>query len=143
MDAAASGKRGRYDAIIATPPQTPGSFPFGPRYGGLDGTQHLFAVIDGAQAYLSPKRGRLWLLVISLANPKAVFMRLKERFQNVTIVHQTDRPFSSDEYETIEPGLFGYLDKLRANGLADFQDLEGTRYMFHNFFICASGVKKP
>jgi D-alanine-D-alanine ligase len=140
---AASGKRERYDAIIATPPQTPGSFPFGPRYGGPDGTQHLFAVIDGAQAYLSPKRGRLWLLVISLANPKAVFMRLKERFQNVTIVHQTDRPFSPDEYESIEPGLFGYLDKLRANGLADFQDLEDARYMFHNFFICASGVKKP
>jgi D-alanine-D-alanine ligase len=142
-EAATSGKREQYDAIIATPPQTPGSFPFGPRYGGPDGTKHLFAVIDGAQAFLAPQRGRLWLLAGSLANPKAVFMRMKERFKDVTIVHQTERPFSSDEYESIEKGLFEYLVDLRADGLADFQDLGGTRHVFHNFFIRASRAKKP
>lgn len=141
--ATAPGKRERFDAIIATPPQTPGSFPFGPRYGGPDGTKHLFAVIDGAPAYLSPKRGRLWLIAISLANPKAIIMRLKERFKEVTIVHQSERCFSSDEYESIEKGLFDYLDKLRAEGLADFQDRGGSRYIFHNFIIRASRVKKP
>ena len=138
----APGKKEQYDAIIATPPQTPGPFPFGPRYGGPDGTQHLFAVIDGAQDFLVPERGRLWLLAISLADMKAVFVRLHECFHDVTIVHQSERPFSSEEYELIEKGLFEYLADLRAHGLADFQDVGGTRHFFHNFFIRASGVKK-
>jgi D-alanine-D-alanine ligase len=141
--ATAPGKRERFDAIIATPPQTPGAFPFGPRYGGPDGTKHLFAVIDGAQEYLSPKQGRLWLIAISLANPKAVLLLLQERFKDVSIVHQTERPFSPEEYESVEPGLFDYLHKLRADGLADFQDMGDTRHIFHNFFIRASGVKEP
>jgi D-alanine-D-alanine ligase-like ATP-grasp enzyme len=137
----ALGKKERYDAIIATPPQTPGSFPFGPRYGGPDGTQHLFAVIDGAQAFLSPQRGRLWLLAISLANPKAVFERLKMRFKVVTLVRQTGRFFSADEYESIEEGLFRYLIQLRSHGAAEFQDMGDAQYMFYNFFIRASGPK--
>jgi len=134
-------KKERYEAIIATPPQTPGSFPFGPRYGGPDGTQHLFAVIDGAQAFLSPQRGRLWLLAISLANPKAVFERLKMRFKVVTLVRQTGRFFSADEYESIEEGLFRYLIQLRSHGAAEFQDMGDAQYMFYNFFIRASGPK--
>jgi D-alanine-D-alanine ligase-like ATP-grasp enzyme len=58
----------RFDAIIATPPQTPGQRPFGPRYGGADGAKHLLAVIDGAPGRLDPERGRLWLVAISIAN---------------------------------------------------------------------------
>lgn len=138
----ASGKRELYDVIIATPPQTPGSFPFGPRYGGPDGTQHLFAVIDGARAFLSPQRGRLWLLVISLANSKAVFEGLKMCFQDVTIVHQTGRIFSADEYESIEEGLFRYLLQLRSHGVSEFQDMGDGEYIFYNFFIRASGPKQ-
>ena len=140
--ASAPGKRERYDAIIATPPQTPGPFPFGPRYGGPDGTQHLFSIIDGAPDFLAPQRGRLWLLVISLANVKAILKRLEERFKDVSVVHQTERPFSSDEYESIAPGLFEYLVQLRSAGLADFKDIGGGRHIFYNFFIRASGAKK-
>jgi D-alanine-D-alanine ligase len=137
----ALGKKERFDAIIATPPQTPGSFPFGPRYGGPDGTQHLFAVIDGAQAFLLPQKGRLWLLAISLANPKTVFERLKMRFKDVTLVRQTGRLFSADEYESIEEGLFRYLIQLRSHGAAEFQDMGDAQYMFYNLFIRASGPK--
>jgi D-alanine--D-alanine ligase len=133
----------RYDAIIATPPQTPGFFPFGPRYGGPDGTKHLLSVIDGAPPYLSPERGRLWLLVISLANPDRVIQRLKEYFKVVDIVHRTERPFSPDEYDAIEEGLFEYLLQLRGDGMSEFEDIGNRRYMFHNLFIRASGVKKP
>ena len=140
--ASVPGKRERYDAIIATPPQTPGPFPFGPRYGGPDGTKHLFAVIDGASSFLTPQRGRLWLLVISLANIKAILQRLKERFEDVTILRQTERSFTSDEYESIEPGLFEYLVQLRSAGLVDFKDIGGGRHIFYNFFIRASGAKK-
>jgi D-alanine-D-alanine ligase len=140
--ASAPGKRERYDAIIATPPQTPGPFPFGPRYGGPDGTKHLFSIIDGAPDFLTPQRGRLWLLVISLANVKAILKRLEERFKDVSVVQQTERPFSSDEYESIVPGLFEYLVQLRSAGLADFKDIGGGRHIFYNFFIRASGSKK-
>jgi D-alanine-D-alanine ligase len=137
-----SGKRKRYDAIIATPPQTPGPLPFGPRYGGPDGTKHLFSIIDGAPDFLTPHRGRLWLLGISLANIKAILQRLKERFEDVIIIHQTERSFTSDEYESIEPGLFEYLVQLRSEGLVDFKDIGGGRHIFYNFFIRASGAKK-
>jgi len=51
---AASQGRDQYDVIVATPPQTPGPFFFGSRYGGADGTKHLCAVIDGAPAFLDP-----------------------------------------------------------------------------------------
>ncbi len=136
------GKRERYDAIIATSPQTPGPFPFGPRYGGPDGTKHLFSIIDGAPDFLAPQRGRLWLLVISLANAKAILKRLEERFKDVSVVQQTERPFSSDEYESIAPGLFEYLVQLRSAGLADFKDIGGGRHIFYNFFIRATGAKK-
>jgi len=138
----ASKRKEQYDVIIATPPQTPGSYPFGPRYGGPDGTQHLFAVIDGAQAFLSKERGRLWLLAISLANPKAVFDRLKMRFHNVTLVRQTGRAFSADEYESIGKGLFQYLLQLRFHSVSEFEDIDDTRFMFYNYFIRASGPKK-
>jgi hypothetical protein len=116
---------------------------FGPRYGGPDGTKHLFAVIDGAPSHLSPESGRLWILAISLANPKGVVQRLKQYFKDVSIMHRTERPFSSDEYDAIGDGLFTYLLKLRAHGMAEFEDLGNTRYMFYNLFIRASGVRKP
>lgn len=129
-----------FDVIIATPPQTPGPLPFGPRYGGADGTKHLFEVIDGAQRFLSPEKGRLWLLAISLANPRGLMMLLKERFRDVVIVRRTERRFSSDEYESIEKGLFEYILRLRSDGLAEFQDIGDASYMFHNLFIRASGA---
>lgn len=131
----------RYDVIIATPPQTPCFYHCGPRYGGPDGTQHLFAVIDSAPAFLFPQRGRLWILAISLANPKAVFERLKMRFHTVALVHQTGRIFSVDEYESIEEGLFQYLLQLRSRGKAEFQDINDAQYMFYNYFIRASEPK--
>lgn len=135
-------KKERYDVIIATPPQTPGPYPFGSRYGGHDGTQHLFTVIDGASEFLSSQKSRLWLLVLSIANPRAVFERLKVRFKDVTTVCQTGRIFSADEYESLEQGLFQYLLQLRSHGTAEFQDMGGGQYMFYNFFIRASGAKQ-
>ena len=60
----------RFDVILATPPQTPGPQPFGPKYGGQDGTINLFKIIRDAPAFLNPDRGRLWLMAISLANPE-------------------------------------------------------------------------
>ena len=81
-------------------------------------------------------------LGISLANIKAILQRLKERFEDVTIIHQTERSFTSDEYESIEPGLFEYFVQLRSEGLVDFKDIGGGRHIFYNFFIRASGAKK-
>ena len=76
------------------------------------------------------------------SNSKAVFERLKMCFQDVTIVHQTGRIFSANEYESIEEGLFRYLLQLRSHGAAEFQDMGDEQYMFYNFFIRASGPKQ-
>jgi D-alanine-D-alanine ligase-like ATP-grasp enzyme/methylase of polypeptide subunit release factors len=135
------GECGRFDAILATPPQTPGPYPFSPRYGGKDGTRHLFAVIEGALGFLEPSRGRLWLLAISLANPSGLWNRLQECFGDVSVVKETDRIFTAEEYQAMDPGLFPHFIALRKSGQSEFKEMGGGRYVFRNLFIRASGVK--
>lgn len=126
---------GRFDVIIATPPQTPGFRPFGARYGGPDGTEQLLSVIEGVRVFLEPENGRLWLLVISLANTHAVLDKLRNQFAEVTIVKETEREFNREEYEMLEPGLFDYFLRLREEGIADFKDIGNGNYTFRNLFI--------
>lgn len=133
----------KFDVIIATPPQTPGARPFGQRYGGPDGTDHLFAIFDQAPHYLDPERGRLWLLAISLANPAGLLRRLEERFRNVSLVYETQRFFTPDEYESMEVGLFSYLLQLRSSGLSQFDQDSQDRWFFQNLFIRAEGPRMP
>ncbi len=134
---------GRFHVIIATPPQTPGHLPFGPRYGGEDGTEHLFAVADGASAFLEPSQGRLWLLAISLANPRALWGELQERFSQVSLVRETERVFVPEEYQAMGRGLFDHLLALRASGRAEFRELGHGRYAFRNLFIRAARPRHP
>ena len=131
----------RFDVIIATPPQTPGSRPFGPRYGGLDGTKHLFAILDQAPNFLEPERGRLWILAISLANPSGLWQRLKERFLTVDLVNETPRFFTAEEYESMDPGLFTHFLHLRSSGRSEFDKDSCGRHSFRNFFIRAGGPR--
>lgn len=140
-DALERGTRQRFDVIIATPPQTPGPHPFGPKYGGPDGTGHLMKVIGIAPDFLKPGEGRLWLLAVSLANPREVWKRLQECFSEVVLVRETERPFAAHEYEAIDKGLFDYLNTLRAAGAADFVDDENGRGAFRNLFIRAAKPK--
>ena len=133
-----AGGNNRFDVIIATPPQTPAPEPFSPRYGGPDGTLHLFKIIDGAKYFLEPESGRLWLLAISLANPPALLSRLKELFREVKIVHETYRPFIADEYNAMNDGLMEYLLKLRASGQSEFIETANGAYAFRNLFIRAA-----
>ena len=137
------GKDERFDVIIATPPQTPGLEPFGPKYGGPDGIKHLLAAIDGAPAFLRPFRGRLWLMAISLANPFALWNRLHERFTEVKLLRETERPFTAEEYEALQEGLFEHLLALRASGHSEFAETKSGGYVFRNLFICATGPRKP
>ncbi|MCX5817300.1 MAG: 50S ribosomal protein L11 methyltransferase [Proteobacteria bacterium] len=134
----AAEENNRFDVIIATPPQTPAPGPFGPRYGGSDGTLHLFKAIDGAGDFLEPESGRLWLLAISLANPSALLSRLKELFREVTIVHETERPFTAEEYNVMNGGLMEYFLKLRASGQSEFIEASNGRYVFRSLFIRAA-----
>ena len=136
-----AGHAERFDLIVATPPQTPGHYAFGSRYGGHDGTHHLCRIIEGAADYLKPEGGRLWLLAISLANPSELLRRLRDRFEAVRIVHQTERRFTEQEYESVATGLMGHLLALRASGRSEFADAGGSSYAFKNLFICARGVK--
>jgi D-alanine-D-alanine ligase-like ATP-grasp enzyme/SAM-dependent methyltransferase len=130
-----------FDVILATPPQTPGSRPFGPKYGGPDGSNHLFRIIEGARDFLKPESGRIWIMAISLANPTALWKFLRARFSEVSLVRQTERAFTANEYEALDPGLFDYLCSLRASGISDFIESKNGGYFFHNLFIRATGLR--
>jgi D-alanine-D-alanine ligase len=132
----------KFDLIIATPSQTPGHYVFGPQYGGFDGTKHLISIAEGAPAFLDPERGRLWLLAISLANVPGLVVHLKKIFNQVSIVHETECPFTGPEYEFMAKGLMRHLLKLRATGISDFHDAGEGKYVFRNLFIRASGALK-
>lgn len=137
----AAGDAGLFDVIVATPPQTPGRHAFGPRYGGFDGTRHLFKILQDAAVFLKPQSGRLWLVAISLANPSELLRVLHERFHHVCIVHETERFFTGDEYESIETGLLNHFLALRSSGRSDFSEADGGGYRFRNLFIRAGGVR--
>ncbi len=132
-----------FDVIVATPPQTPGHYAFGPRYGGCDGAKHLIRVVQSAPDFLNPESGRLWLLAISLANLPELMRQLHKYFRQVAIVKETERPFTGPEYEFIAKGLLRHLLKLRASGVAEFREAEGGGYSFRNLFIRASNVVRP
>jgi D-alanine-D-alanine ligase-like ATP-grasp enzyme/SAM-dependent methyltransferase len=132
----------RFDVIIATPPQTPGPRPFGPRYGGYDGTKHLFFLLEGAPFFLKPG-GRLWLLAISLANPSSLWQRLGQHFSSVSLIRETERLFTVEEYESMEKGLLDHFLTLRAQGSSDFKETGSGEYVFRNLFIRAEGHRSP
>jgi D-alanine--D-alanine ligase len=132
----------QFDVIIATPPQTPGPHPFGPKYGGPDGARHLARIIERAPDFLKPEQGRLWLMAISLANPRELWKMLRQGFAEVTLVHKTERLFTADEYEALDRGLFDYLSGLRSSGISDFAEADEGRYYFHNLFIRAAKPRK-
>lgn len=131
----AVGEEERFDVIVATPPQTPGPKPCGSRYGGWDGTDHLISLIAGAPAHLSPVRGRLWLLAISLANPARLRQELAIKFADVRLIHETNREFTSDEYESRQTGLMDHFLSLRTMKMADFTDHDEGGYVFRNLFL--------
>ncbi len=131
----------RFDVIMATPPQTPGPVPFGPRYGGPDGTKHLLRVVEGVPSFLDARCGRLWLLAITLANPPLLRRALHEKFTEVSVVRETDRFFEAAEYESVRRGLFDYLLRLRSEGRSEFHDAQDGGFVFRNQVIRASGVR--
>lgn len=133
----------RYDVIIGTPPQTPGPEPFGPKYGGPDGTDNLLKILRDAHAFLQPHRGRLWLMAISLANPDEIWRRLNDCFSEVSLVRETDRIFTPGEYDALSRGLFEYLCQLRSEGKSYFAEAGNGRYVFRNMFIRAAGPQLP
>jgi D-alanine-D-alanine ligase-like ATP-grasp enzyme/methylase of polypeptide subunit release factors len=135
-------RAGRFDVIIANPPQTPGPRPFGPKFGGYDGTRHLGTVLRGIPGFLKPERGRLWIMAISLADTSKLWKCLQELFADVALVHKTERLFTAEEYEAMQRGLFAHLCSLRASGVSDFSEAGQGRYIFHNLFIRAAGLCK-
>jgi len=135
----ALGVQERFEVIMATPPQTPGRRPGDPRYGGPDGAKHLVHIVTAAPAHLHPRRGRLWMLAISLANPARLQRELARRFTDLRLVRQTDRWFTAAEYEVRQDGLMKHLLKLRTAGKAVFSAAgEDWTYVFQNLFFRAS-----
>ncbi len=131
----------KFHVIIATPPQTPGNYNFGPRYGGIDGTMHFVPIIEGASLFLHPNNGRLWLLVISIAYASKIMEMLNNRFNKVDVVDRTRRFFTPIEYEKMGAGIFEHLCSQREKGLCEFYTDENGRYYFETLYIRASGIK--
>jgi len=142
MGTLSANQAGRFDVIIATPPQTPGPQPFGPKYGGWDGALHLIKILENAPHYLKPEQGRVWIMAISLADPQRIWKRLNELFSEVALVRETERVFTVEEYETIAKGLFDHFRSLRSSGISDFSEMEKGRYAFRNLFIRAARPRK-
>jgi hypothetical protein len=92
---------------------------------------------------LNPDNGRIWILAISLANPRLLLQRLRDRFSEVKVLKETDRVFTKEEYEGYAEGLFAHLHSLRNDQRSDFQEVGGGKYVFRNLFICARGPRKP
>jgi methylase of polypeptide subunit release factors len=143
LDRHAVAEADKFDIIVATPPQTPGPHPFGAKYGGQDGLKHLMTILECAPFFLKRESGRLWLLAISLANTSELLSRLREHFHHVTVVHETDRPFTAMEYDSLEAGLMNHFLELRSSGCSDFKDTGAGNYVFRNLFICARGPIQP
>lgn len=141
LDGEPPGNAGPFDVIVATPPQTPGPSFFGPRSGGPDGLKHLVRILGDAPAFLEPENGRLWILAISLADTVELLRKLRERFHEVSVAGETERPFTRDEYDALADGLLDHFLALRSAGRADFRETGEDRYVFRNLAIRARGVK--
>lgn len=132
-----------FDVVIATPPQTPGPRMFGPKFGGPHGIDKFLKIIEDTPLFLEPKNGRLWLLAITLVDTTTLLARLRQKFREVSIVNETERVFTYDEYNSLEPGLFDYLTMLRNTGIADFRELGNVTGTFRNLVIRACGLRSP
>ncbi len=122
----------RFDVICAQLPQTPAPSCFSlAKWGGPSGTDHLDRLLREAPAHLNPG-GRLYLLLIDLADTERFLRRARRRF-TLRTVHSSRRSFSPDEYEAYLPGLFAYLESLRRRGRARF-----ARGGFRRRFVVAT-----
>ncbi|MEJ5375802.1 MAG: 50S ribosomal protein L11 methyltransferase [bacterium] len=127
-----------FHVILATPPQTPSPRPMGPKYGGPEGLWHIKRILRSAPRFLKPAEGRLWLLAISLVNQQELFRLLEEFFQKVEVASISMRTFGPEEYEALQPGLFGYIQDLAQEGKAWVGQSESGNLAFRNLCIRAS-----
>ena len=81
-------------------------------------------------------------MAISLANPSALWKKLQESFSEVSLVHETERPFTAKEYEALQEGMFDRLLSLRASGASEFTERKDGSYLFRNLFIRAKGLRE-
>ena len=90
----------RFDVILATPPQTPGPQPFGPKYGGPDGTINLFKIVGDAPTFSRSGPGQAMVDGYFAGQYRnELWIRLQERFFEVSLIRETDRDFTAGEYE--------------------------------------------
>jgi hypothetical protein len=82
-------------------------------------------------------------MAISLANPSELLHQVRQYFHDVSIVHETERPFTGNEYESLHKGLMDHLLKLRSSGHSDFKDVGEDNFAFRNLFIRAWRVRAP
>jgi SAM-dependent methyltransferase len=110
----------RLDLVLALLPHKPAPAPFSVRYyGGLDGTEHLRRVIEQAAHRLAP-RGALLLYHNSIANLPRVRASAAVAGLGVEVVAARKRYFTAREFDGYAPGGMAHLERLAAEGAAEF-----------------------
>lgn len=119
------------DVIIANLAQTP--FPKKIRdsvWGGPDGTDQLRKIIYQSHKKLN-KNGRLYLGVVSLANPKRVKSLLYKHFK-VRTINEMRRYISPKIANKWQPGFYNYLLSQQKKGLSFiYKDGKKRYYKFY------------
>ncbi|MBI3269069.1 MAG: methyltransferase [Planctomycetes bacterium] len=120
--------RERFDVIIGNVPQTPAPRDFSTaKWGGSDGTAHLRRLAREAPAHLAPG-GRVYFVLIDLTHADRALEAFARRFV-VRCRLRLRRTFTPAEYDARLPGLWSYMERLRAKGWVRYRQ-QGRKYSF-------------
>jgi len=75
-------------------------------------------------------------------NQEELFRLLDEHFEKVELAGSTLREFQPQEYESLDPGLFSYIQDLARAGKAWVGKSDSGSLAFRNLFIRASLPRK-
>jgi hypothetical protein len=81
-------------------------------------------------------------MAISLVNTKELWGLLQEHFGEVSLVKESRRVFTAEEYESLGDGLFSHLCNLRSSGVSDFSLEPGGSHFFRNLVIRAGKLRR-
>ncbi len=120
----------RLDLVLALLPHKPAPAAFSARYyGGRDGTDLLRRVIEQAAHRLAP-RGALLLYHNSIANLPRVRAAASTAGLGVEVVAARKRYFAAREFDGYAPGGMAHLERLAAEGAAEFhRDASGFYFV--------------
>lgn len=124
--------KNKVDVIIANIAQTPFCKPVSPsKWGGKDGADKVIETIKSSKKNLKPK-GKLFLGIVSLANPSRIMLMLKEEY-NFKLISQMKRYFTKESSERWAKGFQEYLLEQLHKGYSKFYK-DGKKFYYY-FYV--------